>query len=232
VTPDDHTPLADLPLLAVDLETSGLSPERERVLAVGFVPVDGSRISFSGARRLVVRDDAGPGDAVTIHRLTHDDLASGVPLGEALAELRTALAGRALLAHHVAFDLAFLRAAFRSVGEEPPALRVVCTLDLQRRLLARRGEELAPGVLRLWRARRRFGLAAAPAHDALGDALACAELYLAQVAELDPTGRLTLRHVRRHDTRLRTAWRRWRGRVRLRWRRRRGPGRTVSASSR
>lgn len=232
MTPDDRTPLADLRLLAVDLETSGLSPERERVLAVGFVPVDGHRIDLARARRLVIRDDGGPGDAVTIHRLTHDDLADGVPLGEALSELRAALAGRALLAHHAPFDLAFLGAAYRSIAEEPPALRVVCTLDLQRRLLTRRSEPLAPGALRLWRARQRFGLATAAAHDALGDALACAELYLAQVAELDPAGRLTLRQVRRHDTRLRTTWRRWRARARRRWLRLRGAERSISASSR
>lgn len=232
MTPEDHTLLADLPLLAVDLETSGLSPESERVLAVGWVPVDGHRISLSGARRVVVRDPTGPGEAVIIHQLTHDDLSAGVPLAEALGELRSAISGRALLAHHAPFDLAFLRAAFRSVGEEPPAFPVVCTLDLQRRVLARRGQELTPGALRLWRARERFGLAAAPAHDALGDALACAELYLAQVAELDPAAGLTLRHVRRHDSGLSAAWRRWRGRLRRRWRRLRGSGRSVSAASR
>lgn len=212
--PDDRTPLADLPLLAVDLETSGLTPEKDRMLAMGFVPVDGDRIELAGARRLILRAEDGPGEAVTIHRLTHDDLADGVPPATALAELREALEGRALLAHHAPFDVAFLRAAYGAVGQEPPSPPVVCTLDLQRRLLVRGGEPLVPGGLRLWRARHRYGFAAVPAHDALSDALACAELYLAQVAELDPDRTLTLRHVRRHASWWRTAWRGWRGRAR------------------
>lgn len=198
MTPDDRTPLATLPLLAVDLETTGLSAGRDKVLAVGWVPVDGARIDLSGARRHVVRHD-DPGDAVTIHGLTHDDLEQGRPLDEVLAELRQALAGRAFLAHHAPFDVAFLDAAFRSVGERPPQPPVVCTLVLQRRLLSRHGE-IPRGALRLWRARAGYGLAPAKAHDALNDAIACAELYLAQSAELTVGAEPRLRDVRLLET--------------------------------
>lgn len=198
MTPDDRTDLDVLPLLAVDVETTGLSPTRDRLLAVGWVPVDGTRIDLSRARRRVVRQD-DPGEAVTIHGLTHDDLEAGLPLAEVLAELREALAGRALLAHYAPFDRAFLDAAFRSVGEHPARLHDVCTLDLQRRLWARTGEAPPKGALRLWRARERYGLPVAKAHDALGDAVACAELYLAQIAELQASGPLRLRDVRRRE---------------------------------
>lgn len=213
MTPDDRTTVDELRLLAVDLETTGLSPASDRVLAVGWVPVDGNRIDLSGACRRVVRHD-DPGDAVTIHGLTHDDLEEGRPLAEVLAELRGALTGRALLAHHAAFDLAFLEAAFRAVGEEPVRPPDVCTLDLQRRLLERLGE-VPPGALRLWRARERHGLPRARAHDALGDALACAELYLAQVAELGGGRSLRLRDVRRREPwpRRLLAWLRGRARA-------------------
>jgi DNA polymerase III subunit epsilon len=201
VTPDLRTTVDELTLLALDVETTGLSPGTDRLLAVGWVPVDGLRIDLSGARRHVVRHHE-PGEAVTIHGLTHDDLESGRPLADVLAELREALTGRALLAHYADFDLAFLDAAFRSAGERPPRPPVVCTLHLQRRLLVRSGEE-PHGRLRLWRARERHGFPPAAAHDALGDALACAELYLAQAAELGPPGQLRLRDVRRHEPWLR-----------------------------
>lgn len=197
MTPDDRTPLDELRLLAVDLETTGLSPAADQVLAVGWVPVDGTRIDLSGARRHVVRRD-DPGDAVTIHGLTHDDLEEGRPLAEVLAELRRALAGRALLAHHAPFELAFLEAAHRTVGERPALPPAVCTLALEQRLLSRQGE-VRPGALRLWRARQRHGLPVTRSHDALGDALACAELYLAQTAELGAGEPLRLRDVRRRE---------------------------------
>ena len=60
-------------------------------------------------------------------------------------------------------------------------------------------EYVRPGDLRLWSARERHGLPVTTAHDALGDALACAELYLAQTAELIASGPLSLRDVRRRE---------------------------------
>ena len=211
MTPDDRTPLDRLPLLAVDLETTGLSPTRDHVLAVGWVPVNGARIVLSGGRRHVVRHD-DPGEAVTVHGLTHDDLEEGRPLPEVLGELRRALAGRVLLAHHAPFELAFLDAAFRAAGQTPALPPAVCTLELQQRLLGRHGE-IGPGELRLWTARTRHGLPVTAAHDALGDALACAELYLAQAAELGVSGPLSLGDVRRREP--------WLDRVRAWWRGRR-----------
>lgn len=198
MTPADRVPLADLPLLAVDLETTGLSPQHDHVLSVGWVPVDDGRIDLARARRFVVRHN-DPGDAVTIHGLTHDDLAAGTPLPDVLAELRAALAGRVFLAHHAPFDQAFLGAAFRALGQTPPRAPIVCTLRLQRRLLSRDGE-IPRGALRLWRARAHYGLPGAKAHDALGDAIACAELYLAQAAELTAGGAKRLGDVRLRET--------------------------------
>lgn len=226
MTPDDGTPLDRLPLLALDLETTGLTPGQDRILAVGVVPVDGQRLDLSGARRWLV-DHHDPGGAVTVHGLTHDDLATGLPLAHVLAEVRSALSGRVLLAHHAGFEIGFLGAAYREVGEEPPDLTAVCTLRLQRRVLAAAGVHEPPrGALRLWQSRARFGLPAVRAHDALGDALACAELYLAQTAELGARHPLALRDVRLRST----AW----GRFRARWRRRLRRWRRgrVSASSR
>lgn len=201
MTPEDGCPASTLPLLSVDLETTGPSPGRDRVLAIGWVPVTGRRIELAGARRVLVDHD-DPGAAVAIHGLTHDDLAQGLPLRDALRLLDEALSGRVLLAHHAPMDVAFLEAAHRRADDPAPEVPVVCTLRLERRLLSRDGGELPPGSLRLWRARARRGLPVVPAHDALGDALAAAELYLAQVAEMEAKSRpVTLR-----DLRLRESW--------------------------
>jgi DNA polymerase-3 subunit epsilon len=82
---------------------------------------------------------------------------------------------------------------------------VVDTFVLEQRALegsagsGRWGREPEPGALRLWAARERRGLPVYRAHEALVDALACAELYLAQCAELEARSAgssLALRHVR------------------------------------
>ncbi len=39
--PGPRASLADLPMLAVDVETTGLSPRDDRLLSIGWVPIDG-----------------------------------------------------------------------------------------------------------------------------------------------------------------------------------------------
>jgi DNA polymerase-3 subunit epsilon len=198
-SPDPGTPVDELRLLAVDVETTGLDPRSDRLLSVGFVPVDGGEIVLGGARRVLVRDGAADvGQSATVHGLTDDELADGMPLPDAVAALLDALAGRALLAHFARVETGFLSGACERLWGVGMPCVVVDTMALERGLLgAGWGREPDAGTLRLWTARERRGLPVYTAHEALTDALACAELYLAQRAELaaSPGTPLTLRHV-------------------------------------
>ena len=44
--PGPRASLADLPMLAVDVETTGLSPRDDRLLSIGWVPIDGGYHSW------------------------------------------------------------------------------------------------------------------------------------------------------------------------------------------
>lgn len=185
--PDPSTPLDEVPLLALDVETTGLDVDEDRVIAVGWVPVDGVSIDLSGAQRHILATRRQVGESATVHGLTDDVVAAGeIPI-HVLAEVLGALSGRVLLAHHASIEVGFLAAACRRVYGVPFVASSVDTLTLQRRVLTEglgaRPDPL-PGALRLWAARERYGLPRYRAHEPLTDALACAELYLAQVAEL------------------------------------------------
>ncbi len=194
--PAPDTPAERLRLLSVDLETTGLDPRRDRVLSIGFVPIDELRIRLRGARRFVVRAETPVGSSAVIHGITDDALVTGVPMRAALGEVLPALRGRVLLSHFTDIEERFLSAACKEhFGAGMPCARID-TLELQRRIIVGRLHgEAPPGTLRLWEARRRYGLPAYRAHDALVDALACAELFLAQVAELSHQGPVTLRRL-------------------------------------
>ena len=193
--PGPTTPYTRLPLLAVDLETTGLDPAKDQILSIGFVPVDGLSIVLGGARQMLVRG-APVGQSATIHGLTDDTVAGGLDLAEALAALLRALRGRVLLAHHAAVERDFLGAACQRVHGQPLPCISVDTMQLEHRLLNRGwGQEPPQGSLRLGAARERHGLPRYRSHEALTDALACAELYLAQAGELGRGRTLTLRQL-------------------------------------
>ena len=178
----------DLRLLAVDVETTGLNPKSDTLLSIGWVPVDGYAVRLGGAAQRVVRGTGSVGQSAVFHGITDDDLTGGVEPAEMLTAFAAALEGRVLLAHYAAIETGFLAELSARAGVSLPAYEVVDTMTLQRRVLSL-----------LWAAREHFGLPPTRAHDALTDALACGELYLAQVAELQarqPNRPLTLKDLR------------------------------------
>ncbi len=182
--PSLRSRLDEVPLLALDLETTGLDPSGDRILSIGFVPVDGREIRLGGACHLLVRSELEVGQSATIHGITDDALSTGVPLREALVRTLEALRGRALLAHYARVETEFLAAACRAEFGAEPVFTVVDTLWLGQEWLEHSLDAIPRGHLRLWSLRDRFRLPRYKAHNALTDALSCAELYLALTDEL------------------------------------------------
>lgn len=168
----------EAPLLALDLETTGLDPDHDHVVSLGWVPVVGREVVLADAAHVLVRPPGPIGDSATIHGLTDAHVADAPPLADVLPRLLDALSGRVLVAHHAPMELGFLARAVPG-----HTTTYVDTLAVERGLLGNR--ELPPGSLRLGACRKRHGLPAYPPHSALSDALAAAELLLAQVAELE-----------------------------------------------
>ncbi|HET7398852.1 MAG TPA: exonuclease domain-containing protein [Intrasporangium sp.] len=196
--PGPGTDVTRLPLLALDLETTGLDPRRDAILSAGFVPLDGLEITLSGSDEILCRADVPVGQSAAVHGLTDDELRSGVALDELVQRIAEALTGRVLLAHHAPLETGFLTAAAQRLFGVPFPAAVVDTMELQRRLLGQAHEAaIPPGALRLPTARAHLGLPRHRAHRALGDAVAAAELYLAQVARLGGGKPMTLRALQR-----------------------------------
>lgn len=192
--PEPDTPLDRLPLLAVDIETTGLKPGRHQLVSIGWVPVNGGRIDLSGAGYVVLRGATGftVGSSAVIHQLTDDEIAAGIDHPTALSQLLTALRGRALLAHFAAMEMDFLSHACREHFGAELKVPVVDTFAMERKHMERMATHPRGEDLRLARVRQRYGLPRYGNHKALSDALACAELYLAMTARL---GKSSLRNL-------------------------------------
>jgi DNA polymerase-3 subunit epsilon len=177
---------------ALDLETGGLDARRDPILAVGMVPVRGGHLRLGEAYESLVRP--GPGEAihpesVRAHQLVPGDLEAAPRLAEVLAEVDRRLGGGVLLVHHRAVDVAFLEAAHRRAGARfrRPAVVDTAALLVRAAEKARRATPELPAdrpSLKLSDARAARGLPPYPEHDALADAIATAELFLALRAEL------------------------------------------------
>jgi DNA polymerase III subunit epsilon len=185
---------------ALDLETGGLDPGKDPILAVGMVPIREARIRLGESYRTLVR----PGgrriepESVRAHQLVWGEVRDAPAIEDVLPEIARRLSGNALLVHQKGIDVAFLQEACRRTGVKWPGPKVVDTVDL----LLKRAKKarfhtpelsLERPALMLPLARHAHGLPPYQAHDALTDAIATAELFLVLRHEL---GARTLRDLR------------------------------------
>lgn len=180
--------------LAIDLETTGLDVNRDLILSVGYVEVRGKRVDLGSARHRVVRIDRSiPEASAVIHQITDDQSAEGLELEDVLAEFLEVMAGKVMIAHHASIECGFLGNACRRLWQGGLPVRVVDTQVLAHRTFERRQIPFKSSDLRLHSLGERYNLPRYGAHNALSDALAAAELFLAQAAYRDSGKALPLK---------------------------------------
>ena len=189
----------------MDVETTGLDPRRDEAISFAGIPIDSGRIGAAGAVHGLVRPRAALSDAsVAIHGLREDDLAAAPRAPEALAPLAAAMRGRIPVAHAAWVERAFLR----KVGCRLPR-RIVDTAVLWRLLSVERGEH-DPSWCNLSAVASALALPSHRPHEAEGDALTTAQVFLALATHLERLGHGTVGSLTgaRWDVH---AWRLWHG---------------------
>jgi len=182
--PAPETPVGSVAYLALDLETTGGDAEHDEIVSLGWVCIDGERIDLGSVRHRVVQLCGAMSSAsAVIHRITDDQCAGGGSLASALDELLAALRGRVLIAHHAPTELGFIDQACARIYGGRILIPAVDTLQIAMDKEQRQGRPIQRHTLRLHALRQRYKLPRYRAHNALSDALATAELFLAQQAE-------------------------------------------------
>lgn len=191
---DNSTPLQQVRIAALDLETTGLDPRQNDILSMGLVEMQGAIIYPATAWHQVIKLDSElPQQSVVIHNITDDQMATGRPLEEALPELLQRLRGRVMLAHYKKIEQSFLSAACERLYGAPLVIQTIDTLQLGMRVFELQNHTIQTTDLRLFNLRPRYNLPNYRAHNALSDALATAELLLALSSDIAPRGNAPLR---------------------------------------
>lgn len=186
------TPLQDVALLGLDVETTGLDPATDGIVSVGLVPMSLDRIRASQGRHWLLKPRVPLADeAVTFHGITHQQLRQAPDLDEVLGELLSIMSGQVMVVHCRDIERQFLDQALRRRIGEGIEFPVIDTMELEARLHRRAPPSWwqrlwhpvpPPVSIRLAASRERYGLPRYRLHHALSDALASAELLQAQVA--------------------------------------------------
>ncbi|NOZ30235.1 MAG: DEAD/DEAH box helicase [Chloroflexi bacterium] len=155
--------------VALDLETTGLDPERDRIIEIGVVRFhsDGDIETWS---TLVNPECPLPPRIEQLTGISSDELAHAPTLPMVLPTLRRFVGDAILVGHNVAFDIGFLRQAH--LLEQNAAIDTFALASI----VLPRQHSYALGALT-----ETLGVTLKDAHRALADARAAAELFLALI---------------------------------------------------
>jgi DNA polymerase-3 subunit epsilon len=175
----------------LDLETTGLDLRRDQIVSYAAVPIDEARIRVADVSQSLIRPNrAIPASAVRIHGIRPADVEAAPALAEVLPSLLGAMTGRILVVHVDWVERGFLREPLRALGlriREP----VLDTDRLAHALFS----DLGADPVGLTSLARRLKLPVYTQHDARGDALTTAQVFLALASKLDQRSPQTIRSL-------------------------------------
>jgi DNA polymerase-3 subunit epsilon len=161
--------------VVVDVESTGLDLNKDRLIAIGAVAVRGGHIDLADSFEVVLRQDTvSDKDNILIHGIGGERQREGLPPVEALLAFLDYLGKSPLVAFHVSFDETMIRRAFKDYlgfDFKHPWLDLAYVMP-----------GLLPDYARKYRAldhwSNHFAIANYARHSALADALATAQLFL------------------------------------------------------
>ena len=108
--------------VALDCETTGLNVRSDEIIAISAVRIQGQRILTSQRLELLVRpEQVVPGASIRVHRLRGQDVAGGLAVRDAVAQLLHFIGSRPLVGYYLEFDVAMLnRVLFQMLGVSLP----------------------------------------------------------------------------------------------------------------
>jgi DNA polymerase-3 subunit epsilon len=189
----DDEPLATLPALLLDTETTGLDVTRDRIVSIAGLPHHGGRL-----------DDAPPLDhllhpgiripkaSTAIHGIGDSMVATAPPLSLLWGSIQHAWQGRVLIGHNIGFDIAMLQheASRHRLPFHAPAGAV----DLG---LLYAGLKPRATHITLERIAEDFSIPLNGRHSAIGDAETAAGIWQRMLPALGRLGIATLGDARR-----------------------------------
>ncbi len=153
----------------VDVETTGLSLDVDRVLEVAIIVYDGDRIETEFSS-LVYPEQKIASNVTQLTGIRNEDIQDAPKFYEVAKQIVELTEHMILVGHNVRFDYSFLRKEFRRIGYDFRR-KQICTLRLSRALIP----DL--GAYNLNYLRRHLGIDKGSAHRAKEDAQATLKLF-------------------------------------------------------
>ena len=178
---------SDIDFIVLDIETTGLDFESDHILSLGWVEVSCNRVDLATCQHMYVNNQSQvkPETAV-INHITPQMLIGGVSLHDAMLAFFEAAQDKVLVAHACIVEANFIDHYLKTyIDVSGLPLIWLDTMSMEKQMEKAISHHEEPDVT-LSGTRVRYRLPEYNGHNALADAVATAELLLAQQKRLSP----------------------------------------------
>lgn len=171
------TPLENVSFSVVDVETTGLSASRNRIIEIAIVKIENLKITDK-LHYLINPQTYIPPFITSLTGIDNDDVLGAPVFSEVVDEIISFTSNTILTAHNFPFDSSFLNAEFIRSGQEFINDHSCCTLKIARNIYPTLKSKSLSSVAEY------LNLKNTNAHRALGDAEITAKVLLKMIKEL------------------------------------------------
>jgi DNA polymerase-3 subunit epsilon len=186
---------SDLPMLAIDLELTGLNTKLAKITSIGWVQGQGFQIDLASAYYQIVRVSGNLNQSPVIHGLVAKDMAGGQHIRDQLIQLQQYASSHVWVFHNAELDVAVLCRLWALLGLEPVTITTIDTLLLEVYKMEKLHGFVPNGEVTLAQSQAHYDLPEVPVHNALDDALATLTLLFAQLYSLNKTCNVSLHEL-------------------------------------
>lgn len=179
--------MSNLDIVSLDIETTGLNPDEDRIVSIGLVQIKQLGIKLESCWHQIITTKSNlSAQSVVIHQITDDQSETGMGIEEAIPKLLKQLSGKVMLVHNAKVEQGFINKICQTSYGCDFIIPTIDTMALAKRSLDRKNAAYQVNDLRLFNLRKNFNMPAYKAHNALMDSIATAELFLAMVNKIAP----------------------------------------------
>ncbi|MFC1524677.1 PolC-type DNA polymerase III [Thermodesulfobacteriota bacterium] len=198
---DQNFYLKDYDFVVFDTELTGMDYKKDEIISIGAVKIRNMRIKAGETFHSYVRPESlEPRDSTLVHRITPQQLKDAPPLDQVLKEFIAYISGALLVGHYVDLDVSFINRAAKRLFNGTLKNPCLDTMRLAQAYTAmsrtqyhdRFNLQVTYNLADLVKV---YGLPSFVQHDALGDALQTAYLFLYLTHKVRRHGYATLREL-------------------------------------
>ncbi len=168
----------------LDLETTGLNPKKDEVLAVALIPMTGTRVHAGRYFYTLVRPEKFRYKSIEFHGICPGDVSPAPSFDEVGDKILELVEGKILIGYATLFDIEFLKRSFKKrmkVKFSPE--RYADIAEIEAWLVRKKGMAISYR-LDFDTIMKTYGIAEPSRHDALSDAYITARIFQKQILKL------------------------------------------------